>query len=129
MRFALSALQAAAQLVGVVQLQEDGAVGEARAIVWGPAEADGKLVTKFGKFEKVFARLEAVLEVGQQHHEFATPGGLNSKNVDADEVKVGQLEGEKRGELVLVKGEGLEVVVGGRTSICLNDKELASIRR
>eukprot|EP00965_Chrysotila_dentata_P067993 2249194-Pleurochrysis_carterae.AAC.3 len=45
-RFPLSALQAASQLVEVVQLQEEGAVSEARAVVWGPTEADSKPMTE-----------------------------------------------------------------------------------
>eukprot|EP00965_Chrysotila_dentata_P219664 6191275-Pleurochrysis_carterae.AAC.2 len=118
-RFTLSALQATSQLVEVVQLQQEGAVGEARAVVRGPIEADSKPVTELGELEEVFARLKAALEVGH-HHKFATPRGFDSKDAQFDEFKVGQLQGEDLSELVLVKGEGLRrSLEGGLPFVCM----------
>eukprot|EP00965_Chrysotila_dentata_P099960 3302624-Pleurochrysis_carterae.AAC.5 len=105
-RFPFRTLQAAPQLVELAQLQKAGAVSEARAVVRGPAVADSKAVTELGELEEVFARSEAGLEVGD-HHQLAAPRGFDSK--DAKDLR-----------------RSLE---GGLRSVCLHDKQLASIRR
>eukprot|EP00965_Chrysotila_dentata_P007682 250575-Pleurochrysis_carterae.AAC.1 len=57
MRFALGPLQAATQLVEVLQLEEEGAVREARAIVGGPAKANREAVAKLRKLQQILPEL------------------------------------------------------------------------
>eukprot|EP00965_Chrysotila_dentata_P116360 3846719-Pleurochrysis_carterae.AAC.1 len=92
----------------MVQLEEEGAVSETRAIVRGPAKADP-------------------LKLGHGHAS-APPRGLSSEDGKVDEVKVRQFEGEELGEFVLVEGEGTEAVTCRWASDCLHDKELPGTR-
>eukprot|EP00965_Chrysotila_dentata_P113056 3735473-Pleurochrysis_carterae.AAC.1 len=66
-----------------MQLEEEGAVGEAGAIVGGPAKADR----------------EATPLKLRHDHELAPPRGFGRKDAEVDEVKVRELEGKELGQL------------------------------
>eukprot|EP00965_Chrysotila_dentata_P113108 3736828-Pleurochrysis_carterae.AAC.1 len=67
-----------------MQLEEEGAVGEAGAVVRGPAEADREAVTKLFELEEILTRFETVLKA-RHNHELAPPRGLSRNDAEVDE--------------------------------------------
>eukprot|EP00965_Chrysotila_dentata_P242515 6204913-Pleurochrysis_carterae.AAC.2 len=131
MRFTLGALQAATEFVKVVELEEEGAVGEAGAVVGGPAEADCEPVSdqtlraRGGTHSILRQRSRFVMTMSLPRRE----ASHSSEDARNNEVKVCQLEGKELSKLVVVEGEGFQKVTCRRASVRLHDKELPGIRR
>eukprot|EP00965_Chrysotila_dentata_P156895 5184276-Pleurochrysis_carterae.AAC.1 len=70
----------------MVELEEERTVGQARAVVGRPAEANGEAVPELSQLKKIFPVLEAALKVGHDH-ELAAPRGLRREDAKVDEVE------------------------------------------
>eukprot|EP00965_Chrysotila_dentata_P105458 3482887-Pleurochrysis_carterae.AAC.1 len=62
-----------------MEFEEKRTVGQARAVMRRPAEAQGEAVTELGQLTELFAGFEAALKVGHDH-ELAAPRGLRRKD-------------------------------------------------
>eukprot|EP00965_Chrysotila_dentata_P223145 6193405-Pleurochrysis_carterae.AAC.3 len=118
-RLPLRALQAAPELVEVVKLEKEGAIGQAQAVMRRLAEAHRQPMTELGELQQVLSRLEAALEVGQDH-ELAPPQGLGSKMPKSMRSKYASLGGKSLVDSFLLRVKDLRrSLAGGLRSVCM----------